>query len=62
MYDDALLSLHGFVIAALVGLAFGIVVKVFATYEFERWNRKPDETDNAGAEEGDRLNPHRGDR
>ncbi len=56
MYDNAVLLLRVLVITALCGLAFLVLVKVFVSYEMERWNRKPDDTDNAGAEEGnDRL-------
>jgi uncharacterized membrane protein len=54
--DDFLLGL--FAVGGSSGL-FGLLVFFFAVYERKR--RKPDETDTAGAEEGDARNPNQGD-
>jgi hypothetical protein len=56
MYDNAVILLRVFVITALSGLAFGILVKVFFSFDFGRRDFSSDETDNAGAEEGDQIN------
>jgi hypothetical protein len=53
--DDYKLMGTYFVVSLLVGLAFGILVKVFAGAEVERWrmNKVADDSDMAGADEGD---------
>lgn len=53
MANDLGAMLTAFCVTILLCLAFGILVKIVVSSEFERWFGKKDQTINLGAMEGD---------